>query len=693
MYSFERNSRVYLKNSDKQGEQQDESKQKTGAVVSRVQSSDCNVEVGSVKAPGETSSKAQIARAFAESQELFKAADGESGLKTVKTRRVLKKTTTISRTDDDDVDIAKPLKDMEDELSRLEKINEATEKFNLLLDKIRRKLDELEHILNSMAPIGKTLPVLKKQLDEMKHFMDEMNEVKKDIDGAAILCEQLIRDELAADPQKMRLAIKDLQDQWKRLHDRALKRIKGIEDAMRGRQDYDKLESEFKQSAQDTLDWLDNALAILASDANNYGDVDTVQVLIVQHKAFEEVVASVRPAIDDIAKREKQLLASEYVDEKLIKSIAASVASKAVELNAAMVKKTGELNDALKCAKNLESLQQSILEWLASGEKLALSASLLSYEPEVGKSLLAKLESFEREMNVKSKNGGDKEKADELSKQILKKCHPDAHVVIKYWNEILTERWKQLLSLIKRRKELQAQHVQLIESALINANELIKYLNKQESKLLAGKASRLPTNTSIPQLRSLLAECSNITDELQLHEPELHQIISAFSSIKQNDDIDKKSTQTGRSILLNSSLKENDKSKVNCFAWYADKYPSLGHPIGRLVLNKWRSVWQLSVESVQRVQEAIEKNQLAEIRARNSESSKQKQTNSLTKELDRLLNGKVRNYYHVGGNKFRFGDAQALRKLRLSDKSDSIEVNCNNRWIPFNEFARTKLKA
>lgn len=43
--------------------------------------------------------KTQMARDFCESQELYKSADQYSGLKTVKTKRILKKTTTITRAD------------------------------------------------------------------------------------------------------------------------------------------------------------------------------------------------------------------------------------------------------------------------------------------------------------------------------------------------------------------------------------------------------------------------------------------------------------------------------------------------------------------------------------------------------------------------------------------------------------------
>lgn len=63
-------------------------------------------ELGDLTAPGETKTKTQMARAFQESQELYKSADSKAGLQTVKTRRVLKKTTTITRGENEKVSFA-----------------------------------------------------------------------------------------------------------------------------------------------------------------------------------------------------------------------------------------------------------------------------------------------------------------------------------------------------------------------------------------------------------------------------------------------------------------------------------------------------------------------------------------------------------------------------------------------------------
>jgi len=62
-----------------------------------------STELGELTGPGETKTKTQMARAFQESQELFKTADSKAGLQTVKTRRVLKKTTTITKGENEKV--------------------------------------------------------------------------------------------------------------------------------------------------------------------------------------------------------------------------------------------------------------------------------------------------------------------------------------------------------------------------------------------------------------------------------------------------------------------------------------------------------------------------------------------------------------------------------------------------------------
>ena len=67
-------------------------------------------ELGDLTAPGETRTKTQMARAIQESQELHKTADNKSGLQTVKTVRILNKTTIIKKGENEKVSfVADPI--------------------------------------------------------------------------------------------------------------------------------------------------------------------------------------------------------------------------------------------------------------------------------------------------------------------------------------------------------------------------------------------------------------------------------------------------------------------------------------------------------------------------------------------------------------------------------------------------------
>lgn len=129
MYQFERNSRVYMKGDSGKSSPADARPSSRSPLQETTNKShhrssqaiytngkDCNgathhtpttkslkdtqhraisSELGDLTAPGETKTKKQMARAFQESQELYKTADSKSGLQTVKTRRVLTKKTII----------------------------------------------------------------------------------------------------------------------------------------------------------------------------------------------------------------------------------------------------------------------------------------------------------------------------------------------------------------------------------------------------------------------------------------------------------------------------------------------------------------------------------------------------------------------------------------------------------------------
>lgn len=147
MYQFERNSRTYLKGEDDAAcvsptrksalssrpssrsplqEMNKTSSHHRSSQAIHTNGKDCNgatphhsqtrtlkdtqqravsSELGDLTAPGETRTKTQMARAFQETQELYKSADSKSGLQTVKTRRVHKKTTTITRGENEKVSV------------------------------------------------------------------------------------------------------------------------------------------------------------------------------------------------------------------------------------------------------------------------------------------------------------------------------------------------------------------------------------------------------------------------------------------------------------------------------------------------------------------------------------------------------------------------------------------------------------
>lgn len=129
MYSFERNSRVYMKgDGDRPASRsplQDTTQHHRSSQAIHTNGKDCNgathhsttknlkdkqhraisSELGDLTAPGETRTKTQMARAMEESQELYKTADSKAGLQTVKTRRVFKKTTTIQKGENEKVSV------------------------------------------------------------------------------------------------------------------------------------------------------------------------------------------------------------------------------------------------------------------------------------------------------------------------------------------------------------------------------------------------------------------------------------------------------------------------------------------------------------------------------------------------------------------------------------------------------------
>lgn len=498
---------------------------------------------------------------------------------------------------------ARRLRAIQDALNRAEAQKAAEAKFNMRLDAIKRELDELERRLDNMAPVAKDLGALQHQLAEMQDFNESLNRTRQNVNEVIKAGEELIRDDLIADPATLRTNMKALKDQLARIEDKAAKRLRDIQDAMS--------RVAASDAIQDVAKWLERAKKVLINEENVHGDLDTVNALIEQHKSFQDELQAKQPAINEVRRMEKELTNASPQTGALVRDELNSLSNQWRDVEKLTREKSVKLEEALRAAEQMHQSVHGLLEWAADAESKLRFAGALPEDEAATKAELANHEKFMRKLQSQ---GQTKDQTLKLARDILSKCHPDAEPVIKHWINIIQSRWEEIDAWAKQRSQRLQDHMRSLMDLLELVEELIGWLTRHEGRLLGEEAEQLPVNAN--QLESMINAHSTFMDELRKREPDVDRVVKIFAS--------KSATATSKMIVTTTTTKprqEGGRSSSSgrlssgarsttptrtSYATYRDEYPEVRQPRARIMLEKWRSVWQLSLDKMQRLKDRVE---------------------------------------------------------------------------------------
>lgn len=547
---------------------------------------------------------------------------------------------------------ARRLRDFEEALRKAEAQKEAEAKFRLKLDAMKRELDELEQRLDNMGPVAKDLPTLRRQLVELDKFDADLNRARNNLNDLVRLAEDLIRDDLIGEPAKLRQDLQQLKDQLARIEEKRAKRLADIQG-----------------QTKELADWLDRAKRILLDEENVHGDLDTVNCLLEQHKAFQDQLGPRQASVDQ-------------------------------ELSSLVREKSSKLNEALRLAEQLHKSVHSLLESLADSETKLKSAAPLAEDEQLAKQELAEHENLLRRLQSQA---ATKDQTLKMARDILQKCHPDAEPVIKHWLAVVESRWEAINEWAQQRGQRIRDHLKSLQELLKLVEDLIGWLTRQEARLLAEETEQLPDNAN--QLNSLLDQHSSLMDELRKREPEVDRVCRVFAS-KASSSTSKvtltatttKQAQppTASSSSSSGRLSSGNRSATptrTSYATYRDEYPDVKQARAKVMLEKWRQVWQLCLDITARIKDRIE---LLEETGRSPQAGAELLDGAGSPSDDKLIQDELQRQleqckcsqrfkvYHVGERRYRFGESQKLRLVRVS--RSSVMVRVGGGWEPLATF-------
>lgn len=582
------------------------------------------------------------------------------------------------------------LRDINDALDRADKLK-AMEKWRLRLDAIRRRLDELEKQLNNMAPVANDRPTLLRQRQEIIDFIKSLDDVGSDIQALKEMGDDLIRRGLALDPQEIRDGIRSCENHLNKLYERARKRLRDIDDALKKRDQLDELEAAFKKAADEIAKWLDNARNNLIGEENVGADLDTVNVLIEQHKAFKAEFAAKQSSIDEIRRRGNELLAMSPNNVQAIRDIMHSIASKASELDRLVKKISENLDKVHQTAEKLHISTHSLLSGLAEAEQVLKATEKVKETDEAAcSSALEQVEKTVRTINTNLAQ--DKDQVERLARNLLAMAHPDGEPVLKHWLNICQDRWDEIENLSKQRVKRLTEVVRLLRELLSLADKLTAYLSKHEGRLIESMQNQVPEARE--KLNALVDENKQFIDELRKQEQDFDRIVRVFSIKSARNDTSKVVTQN---ISQQSNSKSNEHLRFSqdalkaqtSYAGYGDEYPEVCNDIVKLLIEKWRSVWQLATDKLEkliRVQESKFSSETIELATSKKPKASGKLPNEtiIDEEIQRL--GLSKKLYHAGDGLYKFSALPRLRRIKATDRG--ILVSKGKGWQILSDFAR-----
>lgn len=454
--------------------------------------------------------------------------------------------------------------------------------------------DEIMLFINEMGERAKEFNIpsndsekIKQLLAKNKDFIRLVNSKQGLYDLTMRLGKQLIGKAPKHEQPILQEMLDELRDKWLALQNQLHDRQKKLEEALL-------FSGQFKDAIKSLMDWIDFAQQNL-SLKNLYGDLDTVNSLIDSHKIFIDELRDREKSLEQVRKTAKELLETcSREDGEQIKSQLERLEDKFERLNEQSEKKTEILKDALILAERLDNLVHELIEWLSDSEKKLRATQTLPDDENELKALIAAHELFLKELKKKE---DDKNVVIDLAEEILTKAHPDAVSILNHWITITQSRFDEVVSWSKQKETKLHEHLSNLKNIFEMIKNLMDWLLNSERTLQSAEDKPLPDDSTI--LEHLLNEQQLQIEDMTSKQPSLEKIVRTFST-------NRKGFYSSSNTILRSKKRSTTPSRDSQFN-YSFNVSETSNQQANELIEKWRSVWLLSMERLRRIQDKLDR--------------------------------------------------------------------------------------
>ncbi|PVD38690.1 hypothetical protein C0Q70_01310 [Pomacea canaliculata] len=314
------------------------------------------------------------------------------------------------------------------------------------------------------------------------------------------------------------------------------------------------------------LDWLQKAEATLSDDLPVLGDLDTVHMLIEQHRNLQQELAAREPTITTM--RAPGNLSHTQHEE--LSRLWGNV-SYLCEV------RENKLTDALKLAEEFQEVVSIMREFLPEAEAQLKFRALPDDEVAILQ-MIEKHEKFEEDLKSHQEHV---DKIKSLAEEILSSCHPNAVRFVKYYLTITQTRWDQLLERAQAKGERLREARQQLQGLAESLEDMLVTLTEYQALLATKESDPIPHDLNV--VDALLKEHQEVYAELiKLSESDDFMRIMSTEAKSSNSP----AQRNGSNMRLNDAGRNNPR------------YATLQ--------SKWRTVSRMAIERKKKLQDAYD---------------------------------------------------------------------------------------
>uniref|UniRef100_A0A672I025 Microtubule actin crosslinking factor 1 n=1 Tax=Salarias fasciatus TaxID=181472 RepID=A0A672I025_SALFA len=264
----------------------------------------------------------------------------------------------------------------------LDEARKRAKQFHEAWRKLTDWLEEAEKRLDSELEISNEPDKIKVQLTKHKEFQKALGS-KQPVYDTTVRSGKAMRDkaQLPADTQKLDHLVGEVRDKWDTVCGKSVERQHKLEEALL-------FSGQFAEALQALVDWLYRVEPQLAEDQPVHGDLDLVSNLMDSHKAFQKDLGKRTSSVQALKRSARELMETGRDDTAWVKVQVQELSNRWDTVCALSVTKQTRLQQALKQAEEFRTAVQVLLEWLSEAEQTLRFRGVLPEEAETLQALL-----------------------------------------------------------------------------------------------------------------------------------------------------------------------------------------------------------------------------------------------------------------------------------------------------------------